>query len=593
MGDKSQAREEEWRWSGIGRAVSISDVHGAFDAMTATLAAAGVLDEELRWVGGKTHLVVIGDVLDRGPDSRKAMDLIMRLEEEALGAGGRVHLLLGNHEVMNLVGDLRYVAKEEFAAFAADELPADRERWFGLSRAGLEGDEASLRGVYDEKYPAGFFGLRRALGSKGAYGPWLMSKPLLVVINDTAYVHGGMSRLVTELGLEGVNRELKSQVTEYVTQTEVLAEAGLLDPTVNFYDHAGILEALPEDASRPAHIQAAIETVLKLNRGSIYEPDSPLWYRGSVACSALIEEDKLATALEAIDADRVVIGHTPTVTRRVLQRMDGRVIEIDTGMLAAAYGGSGNALVIEGETMSVVGENASAEYRPVAHPRRVGFRSDELSAERIAEVLSSGEVTPTSAPDSGTTIVNVTHDGVSIAAVFRTTGQRRNFYPDIAAYRLDRMIGLDMVPVTVAREIDGRQGSLQFIPGSMIDDAERSAQGQGGSAWCPLPEQWQAMYVFDALIYNQGRQQTNMHYSIENWQLILSGHGQTFATNRGLPAYVENMLVTTGSELVLGTGWQKALMSLSDDYLTEQLGDALDKRRIRALARRRDDLLNR
>ncbi len=105
-----QASAEEWSWSGIERVVSVSDVHGAFGGMTATLNRAGVLDDELGWSGGNTHLVITGDILDRGPDSRKVMDLLMRIEDEALAAGGQVHLLLGNHEVMNLVGDLRYVS---------------------------------------------------------------------------------------------------------------------------------------------------------------------------------------------------------------------------------------------------------------------------------------------------------------------------------------------------------------------------------------------------------------------------------------------------------------------------------------------------
>ena len=259
-----QAHADEWRWSGVDRIVAVSDVHGAFGAMVATLTKAGVLDQELGWNGGETHLVITGDILDRGPDSRQVMDLLMRLEDEALTAGGRVHLLLGNHEVMNLIGDLRYVSKEEYAAFADDELPEDRKRWY-REFSGGESDaarEASLRGEFAGKYPAGFFGLRRAFGSQGAYGPWLMSKPLLVVINGTAYVHGGMSPLVGELGLEGVNRELKSQVTEYVAQSELLFEEGLLQPTANFYAHKGNLAALPENASRPKHIQEAIDAII-------------------------------------------------------------------------------------------------------------------------------------------------------------------------------------------------------------------------------------------------------------------------------------------------------------------------------------------
>ena len=119
----------QWQYSGVERIVAVSDIHGAYQPLVATLRNAAVLDPDLAWSGGSTHLVIVGDILDRGPDSRDVMDLLMRLEGEAEAAGGMVHVLIGNHEAMNLIGDLRYVAKEEFAAFAAEETEEERTRW--------------------------------------------------------------------------------------------------------------------------------------------------------------------------------------------------------------------------------------------------------------------------------------------------------------------------------------------------------------------------------------------------------------------------------------------------------------------------------
>ena len=120
----------EWRFSGADRIVAVADIHGAYDSFVRILRQSDVIDDELDWVGDTTHLVIVGDVLDRGPDSRQAMDLIMRLQTEALTAGGRVHLALGNHELMNLTGDLRYVSAGEYAAFAADETIQMRDAAF-------------------------------------------------------------------------------------------------------------------------------------------------------------------------------------------------------------------------------------------------------------------------------------------------------------------------------------------------------------------------------------------------------------------------------------------------------------------------------
>ena len=109
----SAADAEQYSWSAVPRIVAISDPHGAYDAMIRTLANADVIDDDRNWSGADTHLVITGDLMDRGADSRNIMDLVMQLEAQSVADGGMVHLLLGNHEVMNLVGDLRYVAPAE------------------------------------------------------------------------------------------------------------------------------------------------------------------------------------------------------------------------------------------------------------------------------------------------------------------------------------------------------------------------------------------------------------------------------------------------------------------------------------------------
>ena len=103
------------------RVVAFGAGHGAFDDWTQMLQDVGVVDAKLNWAGGNTHLVSLGDLIDRGPGSRKVVELLMKLDAQAEQAGGAVHLVLGNHEVMVMTGDLRYVSVAEFAAFAGDE----------------------------------------------------------------------------------------------------------------------------------------------------------------------------------------------------------------------------------------------------------------------------------------------------------------------------------------------------------------------------------------------------------------------------------------------------------------------------------------
>src|SRR5437867_11065943 len=74
-------------WNGVERVVAIGDVHGAYDRFVEILKVAGVVANDLRWAGGRTHVVQLGDLVDRRDDSRNASDLIRRLERPALSAG--------------------------------------------------------------------------------------------------------------------------------------------------------------------------------------------------------------------------------------------------------------------------------------------------------------------------------------------------------------------------------------------------------------------------------------------------------------------------------------------------------------------------
>src|SRR5262245_20493020 len=114
----SPADAETSSWSGVQRVVVFGDLHGEADKFEAMLRDAGLVDAQGDWAGGQTHFVQLGDVPDRGPNSRAILDHLMRLEPQAKRAGGYVHALIGNHEAMNFLGDLRYTSASEFASYA-------------------------------------------------------------------------------------------------------------------------------------------------------------------------------------------------------------------------------------------------------------------------------------------------------------------------------------------------------------------------------------------------------------------------------------------------------------------------------------------
>ena len=578
---------DEWHFSGVKRIVAVSDIHGAYDALVATLQESAVIDDSLAWNGSETHLVITGDLLDRGSESRRVMDFIMRLEREAAHAGGQVHQLLGNHEVMNLIGDLRYVSMPEYAAFSDEESAQEREHWYQQYRRSqpADADELTVRSEFDEKAPPGFFGHRRAFRNDGPYGKWLLQKPLMIVINNTAFVHGGVPPYVAEHGLAGVNGALKMDLLNFLAAVSTLEDAGILSPIDRFRDQPSILAAKMEAGQLNDALMTSVQVVIDHRNSPINTPEGPLWYRGSSTCNGLIEGDGLNTALSRIGATRAAIGHTTTITRRVQQRLNGRIIEINTGILKSSYEGSGYALIIEYDALSVVSENGVKDLVPIVPPRRVGYRSRTIDDDALVGILTNGTIVDSNTNDSAWKLVQVAANDKTVFAYFNALPRKKGFVPELAAYKLDRMLGLDMVPVTVHREIAGQQGTLQFVPAVTLSERERVADGKGDKVPCSLGRQRQAMYVFDTLIHNSARTPLSMLYSPDNWQLMLVNHENSFSTKKDRPTYLKNI------ELTIGDQWRTALLEIDDERLRAELGDVLDKGRLKALAKRRDALI--
>ncbi len=584
----SFAQTDEWRFSDVDRIVALSDIHGAYGALVATLQAADVIDDSFAWSGDDTHLVITGDLVDRGADSRRVMDLVMRLESEALPAGGRVHLTLGNHEVMNLIGDLRYVADAEFAAFGDDESVEEREKWYQRFRQSQPADasDESVRSAFTEKAPPGYFGHRAAFRRDGIYGKWLLEKPLLIVVDDTAFVHGGLPPYVAEHGFAGANITLKSSLLSYLTARRTLEDAAVLSPTDRFKELPSVLSPIIDAGQLDEALLKAANVVLEHKESPLHKPAGPLWYRGSSICSGLMEGDGLNASLEKVGATRVAIGHTTTITRHIQQRINGRVLEINTGILESVYEGSGYALIIQDGALSIIGEHGETGLFPLAPPRRIGYVSDAIDDDALESILASGPIMDSMPHGAAWQTVRISAGDETVLANFIPLPRQKGFVPELAAYRLDRMLGLDMVPVTVRREIAGQHGVLQFTPAKTISERDRLAGAKWSPPICSLEKQWGAMYVFDALILNTARTPLSMLYYPDDWQLALVSHEHSFSDKKGRPRNLENV------ELAIGNEWRTALRELDDERLRNNLGDVLDRRRLKALAKRRDALLD-
>ncbi len=302
-------------WSGVERIVAVGDVHGDYEQFVRTLRAAGIIDQTNKWIGGKTHLVQTGDVPHRGPDSRKAMDLLMRLEKQAKKAKGFVHALIANHEAMNVYGDLRYVHPGEYEAFRDMNSSELRDSYYEnhverLERTPPPEGLPKFDLTYKEKWfrdrPLGFFEHRLQFARDGKYGKWIRKHNAITRINDILFVHGGIAPNYVPLTIADINNRVRSELEDFST----------------------------------------------LSGGIVIDPEGPLWYRGLAQHDEESEEPHLQALLNHHGAKRIVMGHT-MIAKAVMPRFGGRAIFIDVGM-SAFYGGPPACLLIEGDKLFAI-----------------------------------------------------------------------------------------------------------------------------------------------------------------------------------------------------------------------------------------------
>ncbi|KUG07655.1 hypothetical protein ASU33_15120 [Solirubrum puertoriconensis] len=203
------------------RMLVVSDIEGNFKGLQQLLTGAGVMDKQARWRFGTGHLVFVGDMFDRGLQVTECLWLLYKLEQEAAQIGGKVHFILGNHEVMNLTGHTKYLCHKYRKN--ADSLRMDYARWYA--------PDTEL-------------------------GRWLRTKNVMERIGPTLFVHGGISPEVAALRLplrqlnELTRRSIDSPKPTGRTDAELLVRNPKLSP--DWY------RGIAQEEAPAAHVAAVL-----------------------------------------------------------------------------------------------------------------------------------------------------------------------------------------------------------------------------------------------------------------------------------------------------------------------------------------------
>jgi hypothetical protein len=357
----SASAEIPCEWIDVERIIVVGDLHGDYENFVKILTGTRIVDRDLHWAAGQVHLVQTGDILDRGSGPRKIFDLLMRLEKEAEEAGGKVHVLLGNHEEMNLTGFVfsgnpDYVTLPQFMSFLPEGYKKQQEE---VLRKRLMKRSSGERGPNPEDIINAFWDSLRSSTSarrkyvinlNDEYGDWLRRLNVAIKINEIIFVHGGISEKYSRWGLPEINDRYRLEIADYWRAYRRMEQPRIVRPSI------------------------------------LYRGDSPLWYREFATVPEEDLKEELDQTLDNLGAKTMIIAHTPQLvkTPEEMQRFGGKVWIVDTG-ISRAYGGNAVALIIQNGYFNVWGlnhedadESDSLRSRPFSS--RLEFLSPASSA---------------------------------------------------------------------------------------------------------------------------------------------------------------------------------------------------------------------
>jgi hypothetical protein len=604
-----------WEWRDVDRVVAVGDVHGTIDSLKKVLTHSGLVDESLSWNGGESHLVFCGDLIGRGEYEKDVLDLVMKLEIEALQTGGMVHAILGNHDTMSLARNLHYVHPRNYADYVDVERPLDRQSaWQGFlkAHAGMGASEGQIRSAFDDRYPPGFFGRLQAFSPEGVYGSWLIKKPMAIKINDVIFVHGGIAPTFAGFGLDGINQHLPDTAAQFFPLRDRLSEQ--MGFPLQFIETQTFVDLILSDERKGDFPEETVETARqfqKIAEDKFFDTEGPHWYRGyALNEEALIDPD-VKTVFEKLGARHMVLGHTPSRFGRISSRLQSRILRIDVGMVynKKVWG----FLEYEGGEFKAMGfRNPSNYVFPYEEPpggEDYSSIMEQLPPKQLESYLRRGKILGMydeilTADGRTLPVYEMEYKDQKERAVFnshiemsdgRNPPERlRSYKHMVAAYRISRILEYNIVPTTIIRKHEGREGSFALFPGNAVNRQMFETEEQVDEITQGLEQELSDARAFLALLDIEGQDYKGRMLHRKERRLILADLTKGFSES---PEIREEFFTGANERWLvdrpLDPFLELKLRELNAKELRQKCKGLLSDGQINALLARRDALLTR
>ena len=358
--------------------VVIGEVQGSAATVTKLLTHLGLADAQGRWAGGDTVLVQTGDLMDGGEHVREVLDLFMRLQEQAPATGGRVIVLMGNHEAMNILGELRDVNYLAYQSFAGPDSEARQRQAFNEYVAWRQGRARAVGSgeiVFGEDFetdwlathPTGWIEYVEAMGVGGEYGRWLRTLPVAAQFGEVVFIHAGISPEMGGMDVEAINRHTAEEIVAFDQDRASMAKDKLCLPTASAREMVGVIEeeidyvnSLDAPKRTPGNPRVArlleLQDLTQWGSWSLLTEQGPLWFRGASKWDETDRGAEMAEILDTAGCQRLVTGQSDGKEHIIRARFDDRILLASVDMADDPWAGGGEpaALDIDNGVYTVV-----------------------------------------------------------------------------------------------------------------------------------------------------------------------------------------------------------------------------------------------
>ena len=531
----------------------IGGVDGSHENLVLTLKSLGLVDSLNNWSGGESHLVSLGNLVGLKENSYEPMGVIIRLQQQAELKGGRVHAIMGVNELAAYEHLFRSSNK------SISEEPSDEEK----------------RQVYLEL----------------KYQRWLISLPFVLKINQQLFAHNGLPTKVTNFELGELNRLLKEKQFKLVRNDNLLLKREL--------------KTTISDENEPEEKKITFEPhpLASDNKELDLSQINPLNYQGNVECHPFFETDKVAKTLARFDVQTLWVENHNANRNKPLSRLQKQLFILNSSAVEL----DGKAFVwaakIDGiNDVEWINGLSGSKVTPVQFENRNYQLPHSFSEEQIRDFLRTATVIAKEETEYGITKpykITMQKDGKTIKGIFKYEDTRPNnhvgrwkrddnyadrYQYEVAAYELDRMLNIGLVPISVERVVENKSGVVSLWIDGLISELKINEEKIAINQYCDLKDQQNMLDIFDFLIRNTDRNQSNTLFSESDGQVWFIDHSRSFGSSTRRPDLLKK------SKMRLTNRFKMALDRLSRDEL-EALRPWLHKKQIKAIWIRRNKLI--